>query len=100
MSGEHPFDASVGSVSLPLPSGDLGVERLTVGDAAVEALAPQGADLYLDHVEPGSVLWGVMELDAAHDAVRLWRRVGLVELPRGMGRQVVEHDTDLDGLRV
>lgn len=31
-------------------------------EAAIEALAAQDADLDLDHVEPGGVLWRVVEL--------------------------------------
>src|SRR5882672_11856749 len=100
LSGEHPFDASLIAVALNLPGLDLGFECLAVGDAAVEALAAQDADLDLDHVEPGGMLWGVVELQAAQDAVGLRRREGLVEGAWRMGRQVVERDADPLGLGV
>jgi hypothetical protein len=54
-------------------------EGFAVFDASVEALAAQDADFDLDHVEPGGVLWSVVELQAAHDAMRLDGREGLVE---------------------
>ena len=38
------------------------------GDASIEALAAQDADLDLDHVEPAGVLWGVVELQAPEHA--------------------------------
>ena len=69
-------------------------------DAAVEALAAQHADLDLDHVEPAGVLGGVVELQAAQQAVGLGRREGFVERAGGVGRQVVEHDADQLGLRI
>jgi hypothetical protein len=44
------------------PGGDLGDQKFAIGDAAVETLATQHADLDLDHVEPAGVLGRVVEL--------------------------------------
>src|ERR1700758_23804 len=97
---EHPFDASAASISLSFPLGDFGFEDFAVVDASVEALGAQDADLDLDHVEPRGMLGRVMELQAAQDAMRLGRGEGFVEGPRGMRRQIVEHDADPLGLGI
>jgi len=52
---------------------------MAVFDAAIEALAAQNADLDFDHVEPGSVFWGVVEFQTSQDAVGLGRRESLIE---------------------
>ena len=87
-------------VAAALPGGDLAFELQLAIDAAVEALAAQDADLDLDHVEPAGVLWGEVELDAAQDPSRLRGRQGLVEGGGGMGREVVENDSDPLGLGI
>jgi len=66
-------------ISLAFPCGDLSLEDVAVVDAAIEALGSQDADLDLDHVEPGSVLGRVMELQATEDAVSLGCGEGLIE---------------------
>ena len=48
---EHPFDASGARfVSLSLPGCDFALEPIWVGDATIEALAAQDADLDLDQL--------------------------------------------------
>jgi hypothetical protein len=49
---EHPVDAGAFGIAPTLPGGDLGLETLALGDAAVEALGAQHADFDFDHVEP------------------------------------------------
>ena len=81
-----------------LPGGDFCDEFVALLDAAVETLATEYTDL--DHIEPARVLWGVMELEALKDAMRLRGGEGLVERAGGMGREVVEHDANELGLGV
>ena len=78
-----------------MPRGDLGDEAVAAFDAAVEALAFEDADFDLNHVEPAGVLGGVVELETPEHASRLGRRQGGVESGGSMGRQVVEHDSDV-----
>ncbi len=51
-------------VALLLPGCDFGDDGVFVVDTTVEALAPQDADLDLDHVEPTGVLGRVVELQS------------------------------------
>ncbi len=73
---------------------------MAVFNAAVEALAAQHSDLDLDHVEPAGVLWGVVELQATQDAMRLGRGEGLVEGARRVGRQIVLYHPDAVGVGI
>ena len=51
LGGEHPGDAGAFGITATLPSGNLGLETFALGDAAVQALAAQHADLDLHHIE-------------------------------------------------
>ena len=48
-----------------LPGVDLVLQRPRIGDAAIQALAREDADLDFGHVQPAGVLGGVVELDPA-----------------------------------
>jgi hypothetical protein len=91
---EHPFDAGSRGIALPFPGGDFGCEALVDGDAPVQALAAQHANLDLDHVEPAGVLGNVVELQSAPDVTRLCRGEGLIERAGEVCRQIVEDDLD------
>src|SRR5450759_3136809 len=76
---ETPFDASARGIALSFPGSDLGYVFLLGGDAPVEALTAQHADLDLDHVQPAGMLWDIVELQSAQHPARLARGKGLVE---------------------
>src|SRR3712207_3447720 len=63
--GEVPLDGRWCGVAAGGPGGDLGGEGIAVGEAAVEALAVQHAELDFGDVEPGAMRRGVVELEAA-----------------------------------
>lgn len=50
---------------MPFPGSDLAAQSLGVVDPAIQALAPQDADLDFDHVEPAGVLGSVVELESS-----------------------------------
>jgi hypothetical protein len=60
--GELPVDLALIGVGGVLPGGELGVEGVDVGDAAVEALSGQSGEFDLGDVEPGAVAGGVVDL--------------------------------------
>src|SRR3546814_220438 len=93
--GEHPLDASAGSVALSLPGSDLAFELRAIVDATVQALASQDTDLDLGHVEPAGVLRREVELQPAEEAMGLRRGEGLVESPGRVRGQVVHDHPDL-----
>src|ERR1039457_3137437 len=86
LSCEHPFDASARGIALSFPGSDLGYEFLLGGDAPVEALTAQHADLDLDHVQPAGMLWDIVELQSAQHPAGLARGKGLVECAGRMRR--------------
>ena len=92
---EHPVHTRADVIALALPGGDLAGEVFFGGDALIEALAAQDADLDLDHGEPACVLWGVVELQAAAHTPGFGRVEGAVEGGRAVGGEIVEHDPDL-----
>jgi hypothetical protein len=71
LSGELPFDARTGSVSLSLPGFDFDDEGLPFADAAIQTLAMQHADFDFHHIELARVLGRVMKLQALQDAIWL-----------------------------
>ena len=83
--GEHPGDAGAFGIATTLPGGDLGLETLALGDAAVQALGAENADFDFDHVQPTCMLGREVKLQAAQHPVRLARGKGLVERPGRVG---------------
>src|SRR3954453_14572448 len=77
--GEHPGDAGAFGIATTLPGGDLGLETLALGDAAVQALGAENADF--DHVQPTCMLGREVKRQAAQHPVLLARGKGLVERP-------------------
>ena len=61
-SGETPVYSAVSLVSLVLPSLNLLLQGLLVGNSAVEALAREDTKLNFGHVEPTAMPGGVVEL--------------------------------------
>ncbi len=81
-------------VSAEDPGRDLFVECCDIGNAPVEALSRQDGQLRFRHVEPASMLRGVMPLEALGDPSCFVGWEGLIERGRGMGVEVVlnQHD--------
>src|SRR5258708_11877092 len=97
---EHPLDLDARCIGRAGPRVALGGEGSEIGDAPVETLVDEYADLYLDHVEPAGVLGRVVEFQAAQDPSCLfgWKR--FVDSPCAVRRKVVEDDLDAIAARV
>lgn len=57
-----------------LPGIDFRLQKFSTGNAPIQALAAEDADLDLRHAQPARVLWGVVELDAMQEPSRALRR--------------------------
>ena len=100
VNGEEPFDLGAFDVAAMLPPCDLGDEGVLVGYASVEALPHHHADFDLNHIEPARVLRREVKLDAVENPPCLRWSECLIERPRRMCRQIVEHNPDLFCRRV
>ena len=98
--GELPFHRCLGRIPLGHASGEVGGEFLQGGDALVQALAGDGREFKLDHVEPGGILGGVMDLETGRQRAGLGRGQVLVEDGVGVGVEVVLDEHDFLGLGV
>ena len=65
LASELPLDGALLGVSILLPSIDLASQRLRTGNAPIQALAGENADLDLRHVQPARMLGRVVELHPA-----------------------------------
>ena len=65
LSSEFPLDSASKGISCELPDIDFALERPRIGNASIQALTAEDADLDLRHVQPARVLGGVVELDPA-----------------------------------
>ena len=65
LASELPLDGSLRSVASLLPRVDFALKKLLTGDAPVQALTTEDADLDFRHVQPTRVLRRVVELERA-----------------------------------
>ena len=79
LDAETPVDASLSFVALLFQGLDLAAEGFLIGDALFEAAAGEDTEFDLRHVEPASMLGGVVELQPPRYAPRRRRRKGLVK---------------------
>jgi hypothetical protein len=83
---EAPVNGTFDSVALGLPRGHLSSKRPPLWDAAIcQALAPEHRELYLSHVQPRAVLWGVVDLQLLAQAPGLDRIERLLKGGGGVG---------------
>ena len=86
-----PVDLGLAVVSIPFPRCDLAAHRLEVGDASIQALPAQCAQLDFCNVEPAAVLGRVVDFQALGQRQRQLRLVGRVQRLDPVRVQVV-HD--------
>src|SRR5215210_6821328 len=98
--GEAPVYGAFGGVALGLPGSHFPGERFTVGDAPIQTLASQHRKLYLGHVQPTAVLWGVVDLQLLAQASGFGRSKRLIQGGGGVGVEVIHHQNDLLGAGV
>lgn len=81
--GAAPGAGAIGGVARVLPGGDLAFERVPLGQAPVQALRGEHAQLDLGHrsggTRPAAVRGGVVDLQLVRQPLRLRRREGLVQ---------------------
>ena len=94
LDAEAPSDAGLTLVSLQFKGLHLPAEGILIGDALSEAVAREDTELDLSHIEPATMLGGVVKLQPPRDAPRLRRRKGLVQRRRAMGIEVVQNHSD------
>jgi len=98
--GKLPVDGGLGGVALGYASRDVGRELGKGGDTLVQALADNGRELKLDHVEPGRVFGRVVHLKARGQRPGFGGGQVLIEDGIGVGVEVILHEHDFLGLRV
>src|SRR5215218_1670729 len=97
---EAPVYGTFVGVTLGFPRTHFLGKRLLVGDALLQTLASEHRELYLGHVQPRAVLWGVMNLQPLQQTPSFSRGERLIQSGRGMGVEVVQNQNDLLGIRV
>src|SRR5215208_7555299 len=97
---EAPVYGTFVGVTLGFPRTHFLGKRLLVGEALFLTLAGEHRELYLGHVQPRAVLWGVMNLQPLQQTPSFSRGERLIQSGRGMGVEVVHYQNDLQGLRV
>ena len=98
--GELPFYGGPRCITLSYASGDVGGEFVLRGDALAQALASDGREFELDHIEPGGVFRGVMHLEAGGQGAGMHCGQVLGKNGVGMRVEVVLHQDDFLGLRL
>ena len=83
-------------VSVVLPCVDFAGEDFLVGDAAVQTLGRENAELGFGQVEPAAVLGRVMPFEALDEPTGLR---GFVERGWFVGVEIVLHQNDLCSVR-
>src|SRR5215210_2210887 len=92
--GEAPGYGAFGSVALGFPRAYFPGESFTLGDALIQTLASQHRELYLGHVQPRAVLWGVVDLQLTGDASGLGGDERLIQGGGSVGVEVVHYQND------
>src|SRR3954451_7955616 len=89
--GEAPVDAVPRGIAVGDPGGHFLLDGRPVGQATVEALALQDAQLDLGHVEPTAMLGRVVDLQFVRQALRLGRRERLLQRGGRVSVQLIHH---------
>jgi hypothetical protein len=98
MGSKAPVNGGTGGVALLFQGLDSAAQDQVVGISASEAPAADDTELDLGHVEPASMLGGVVELQALDQLPGLGWGKGLVQRPRPMGVEIVQDHPDDLGL--
>jgi hypothetical protein len=67
LSSEIPLDGSVFLVAGLLPRINFGLQKFSIGNASIQALAAENSDFALSHVQPARVLRCVVKLHATQE---------------------------------
>ena len=91
LTSELPLDGSLRSVASLLPRVDFALKKLSTGDAPLQALTTEDADLDFRHVQPTRVLRRVVELHPAQEFGGGTLAQDVIEAFLEMGIQVVQY---------
>ena len=94
LDAEVPVDSGLSLVSFLFQNVNLPAEGLLVGDALFEAAAGEDTEFDLRHIQPASMLGGVVELQPPRYAPCLHRWKGLVQRRLAMGIEIVQNHPD------
>src|ERR671918_473189 len=97
---EAPINPGMGQVAFGFQGLDFPPEGGCVRDAPVQTLPAEHAQLHLGHVQPTTMLGGVVELQALENPPSLGRGKGLIQGSRAMGVQVVQDYPDHLSFRI
>ena len=94
---ELPLDGSMLRVAVGLPSSDLALQSTRGGNAAVQALAAEDADLDLCHVQPTRMFGWAVEAHATQPFASYSPTRHIIEGFPEVGVQVVQHEVSAAG---
>jgi hypothetical protein len=97
LSGESPLDTSTLDVSPLLPSGYLGSEGGTIGQAPIQTLTIEDADFDLGHVEPAGMFGRVVKDDSAQQRPGSLEPEHLLEAAAKVNVQIVQNQMNASG---
>ena len=94
LSSEIPLDGSLFLVAGLLPGINFGLQKFSIGNAPIQALAAENADLDLSHVQPTRVLRGVVKLHATQELGSRAAAKHIVKALSEVRVQVIEHQVN------
>lgn len=95
-----PVDVCTGAVTICFPCGQFLPEFVDTCYPPRKTLSCHDIKLYLCHVQPASVLWGIMKLQVSGNPACLISRESLVQRSYGMSIEIVHDKYDLLFVRV
>ena len=97
---EAPINACGSSIAIGYPGHDLMLEHLRIGDASIEALPRQHAQLDLRDIEPTPMLRRVVELKTLGQPSCLGSGKGFIERRGTVRIQIVQDDANAVSVRI
>ena len=94
LTSKVPLDGSLLGIAGLLPGIDFGLQKFSAGDASVQTLPTEDANLDLSHIQPTCVLGRVVELDTAQEFLGSAYPQYVVEALSEVGVQVIEHQVN------
>lgn len=94
LSSEVPLDGPLFGISRLLPGINFGLQKFSIGNASIQALAGEDANFDLGHIQPARMLGCVMELHAAQEFLGSARSQHIVEALSEVGIEIVQHQVN------
>ena len=94
LGGEPPVYDGVSTVALAFQRRDLSFQCCFIADPTAQTLPAEDAELDLSHVQPASMIRGVVKLQAFGYTTRFGRLKRFVERSELVGVEIVQHQPD------